>query len=123
MNASVSGSGLLGKIYLAENEKLHAYYDRRKTLLITSLGPITAGMLAIAVLMSVLWALRRQDWVYGWYALTLYMWSIHNFFRMGLDLTISQHTQNIIFFNCFWLVYCIYGESNPFLHGSNFSMA
>jgi len=96
VSANVSGNGLLGKIYLAEDEKLHAYYDRRKTLLITSLGPITAGMLAIAVLMSVLWALRRQDQVYGWYALTLYMWSIHNFFRMGLDLTISQHAQNII---------------------------
>ncbi len=94
--SAAAGNGLLGKIYLGEAERLHTVYDKRKSILVTSVGTITAGMLAIAILMTVLWALRRQDSVYGWYALTLYIWSLHNFFKMGISLPISQHAQNII---------------------------
>lgn len=94
--SAADGNGLLGKIYLGGAERLRNVYNKRNSLLVTSIGTITAGMLAIAILMTVLWALRRQDRVYGWYVLTLYTWSLHNFFKMGLDLPLSQHAQNII---------------------------
>ncbi len=96
VNSDAPGAGLLGKIYLAEYAELRGVYDRRHAVLITSVATITAAMLAIAILMSVLWALRRQDSVYGWYALTLYTWSIHNYFSLGLNLPITQAVQNII---------------------------
>ncbi len=91
-----NGSGLLGKIYLAEDSILRPVYNNRFAATITAKQTITAGMLAIAILMSVLWFLRRQDQVYGWYALMLYTWSAHNIFSIGVNLPLSQHTQNIL---------------------------
>lgn len=90
------GSGMLGKIYLAEDSELRPVFNSRFSAIITSKKLITSGMLAIAVLMSVLWWLRRQDSVYGWYALMLYTWSAHNIFSMGVNMTLPQHTQNIL---------------------------
>ena len=94
--SDMCGSGLLGKIYLGEDRILRAIYEKRHAMLVTSIQTITAGMLAIAVLMSVLWVLRRQDNVYGWYALMLYTWSAHNLFASGINLPIPLHAQNII---------------------------
>jgi len=91
-----SGSGLLGKIYLAQDKILRPVFDKRLAVQITSKKVITAAMLAIAVLMNVLWILRRQDAVYGWYALMLYTWSAHNIFAIGIDVPLSIHTQNIL---------------------------
>ena len=93
---AMPGSGLLGKIYLAEDKNLRPIFNKRFAVLITSRQTITAAMLAIAVLMSVLWILRRQDNVYGWYALMLYTWSAHNLFSMGMDVPLSPHVQNIL---------------------------
>lgn len=67
-----NGSGLLDKIYLAEDKVLRPVFDKRFEATIISKQIITAGMLAIAILMTVLWLLRRQDQVYGWYALMHY---------------------------------------------------
>ncbi|PCJ86864.1 MAG: hypothetical protein COA54_07105 [Thiotrichaceae bacterium] len=93
---SAAASGLLGKIYLAEDTRLRPAFNKRYSALITSKTIITAAMLAIAVLMNVLWVLRRQDSVYGWYALMLYTWSAHNIFAMSIDVPFSMHTQNIL---------------------------
>lgn len=93
---AANGSGLLGKIYLAEDSILRPVYNNRFAATIIAKQTITAGMLAIAILMSVLWFLRRQDQVYGWYALMLYTWSVHNIFSIGVNLPLSQHTQNIL---------------------------
>lgn len=90
------GTGFLGKIYFGEDSLLQPIYKNRYSLLVTSRLTITAAMLAIAVLMSVLWILRRQDSVYGWYALMLYAWSAHNFFVMGLDVPLSGHAQYVL---------------------------
>ena len=93
---AMHSSGLLGKIYFGEDRLLRPVYKKRYALLVTSIHIVTAAMLAIAVLMTVLWVLRRQDSVYGWYALMLYTWSAHNTFGMGLDVPLSQHVQNIL---------------------------
>jgi len=90
------GSGLLGKIYVAADKDLRPVFNVRYSTLITSKQTITAGMLAIAILMTVLWMLRRQDSVYGWYALMLFTWSAHNIFSMGMDIPLTAHAQNII---------------------------
>ncbi len=90
------GSGLLGKIYLGQDEILRPVFNKRFAALISSKKITTAAMLAIAVLMNVLWILRRQDAVYGWYALMLYTWSAHNIFAIGVDVPLSMHTQNIL---------------------------
>lgn len=91
---SAPGSGLLGKIYIGEDHLLNPIYKNRYALLVTSIPIITSAMLAIAILMSVLWLLRKQDSVYGWYALTLYTWVGHNIFSTGLDIPLSQQAQN-----------------------------
>ncbi len=91
-----SGNGLLGKIYLGAEKIVRSVADKRFSMLITSKRVITAGMFAIAILMSVLWVLRRQDRVYGWFALMLYTWSVHNVLGMGLDIPFSQNAQNVL---------------------------
>jgi len=89
-------SGLLGKIYLGEAKELLSFFEQRYAVIVTAKKLITAGILVIAILMNVLWVLRKQDHVYGWYALMLYTWSAHNIFSMGINIPLSQYTQNIL---------------------------
>ncbi len=114
--SDTAGEGLLGNIYLAEITKIRAAYEKRYAMLITSIATITAGMLAIAILMNVLWLLRRQDNVYGWFALTLYTWSLHNFLKTGIDLSIPRHVQNIMALLAFvWFIVFLIKAAHHFM--------
>ncbi len=90
------GSSLLGKIYLGNDRELRPVFNQRFSARITAVYIITAVTLAIAVLISILWLLRRNDHVYGWYALMLYTWSAHNYFYIAQSFPFSVYVQSIL---------------------------
>ncbi|HHO58839.1 MAG TPA: hypothetical protein ENJ64_01255 [Thiotrichales bacterium] len=79
------GSGLLGAVYIGLDKQLRPYYERRITARITTVQIISACILTIAVFMTVLWWLRKQDSIYGWFALLVYTWTLHNLLLLGYD--------------------------------------
>jgi len=85
VSAFKPGSGLLGAVYIGPDRQLRPYYDRRITARVTTVQIISACMLTIAIFMSVLWWLRKQDSVYGWFALLVYAWTLRNLLLLGYD--------------------------------------
>ncbi len=79
------GSGLLGRIYIGVDEQLQPFYHNRLSARITTVQAISASMLTLAVFMTVLWWLRRQDSIYGWFALLVYAWTLRNLLLIGYD--------------------------------------
>ncbi len=79
------GNGLLGRIYIGEDKQLHPFYNNRLSARITTVQAISASMLTIAIFMTVLWWLRRQDSIYGWFALLVYAWTLRNLLLIGYD--------------------------------------
>ncbi|HHO68011.1 MAG TPA: hypothetical protein ENK12_03170, partial [Gammaproteobacteria bacterium] len=88
------GSGLLGPVYIGPDAVLSAAYGKRLAARVTTVQVVSAGMLTIAILMSVLWYLRREDSVYGWFALLVYAWALHNVFFLGLDTPLSDRFED-----------------------------
>ncbi|MCF6255978.1 MAG: hypothetical protein L3J98_06820 [Gammaproteobacteria bacterium] len=85
VTSSRPGSGLLGPVYTGADMLLKAAYKKRFAARVTTVQVISAGMLTMAIFMTVLWFLRREDSVYGWYALLVYTWAAHNIFFLGVD--------------------------------------
>ncbi|HED52352.1 MAG TPA: hypothetical protein ENI83_02230, partial [Gammaproteobacteria bacterium] len=79
------GNGLLGRIYIGADKQLRPYYNNRLSARITTVQVISASMLTIAIFMTVLWWLRRQDSIYGWFALIVYAWTARNLLLIGYD--------------------------------------
>ncbi len=79
------GSGLLGRIYIGKDEQLRPFYHNRLSARITTVQAISTSMLTLAIFMTVLWWLRRQDSIYGWFALLVYAWTLRNLLLIGYD--------------------------------------
>lgn len=86
VDSPIIGAGLLGPVYVGDDAPLQKAYENRYAARITTVRLISAGMLSIAIFMSVLWWLRREDSIYGWFALLVYTWTLHNIFFLGLEL-------------------------------------
>ena len=85
VNAYRPDSGLLGRVYIGSHRQLRSYYTSRLAARISTVQIISAGMLTIAIFMTVLWWLRRQDSIYGWFALLVYTWTLRNLLLIGYD--------------------------------------
>lgn len=89
-----TGSGLLSPIYIGEDKLLRAYYNKRLSARITTVQVISASMLTIAIFMTVLWWLRREDSIYGWFALLVYAWAARNMLLIGYDTPLSAAVED-----------------------------
>lgn len=85
VSADQAGSGLLGNIYIGTERQLRPYHERRINARIRTVQVISACILTIAIFMTVLWWLRKQDSLYGWFALLVYTWTLHNILFLGYD--------------------------------------
>ncbi len=96
VRASWPGSGLLGPVYAGPADRLQAAWEGRLAARITMIQLISAGMLTVAVFMTVLWYLRPGDSVYGWFALLVYTWTLHNVFFLGWDTPLPAPAEDFI---------------------------
>ncbi len=78
--------GLLGVMYLGPDSELRPAYENHYFFKIDLVKLITATLIFMALSMGALWLLRRQDTLYGWFALASFFWGVHN-----LNLFVIHH--------------------------------
>ena len=84
------GEGLLREIHLAPSDELAPYQRRAELLGVTALYAIVSFMAVTALLMCVLWLLRLQDTVFGWYALMIAVWALHDVYYLVQDYSLNR---------------------------------
>ncbi len=83
------GSGQLCILQLAPYKDLVRAYDIHYLFHITSIEIITTMLLVMGGFIAVLWLVRRQETYYGYYALAVIIWGIHNFNIFITDIPVS----------------------------------
>ncbi len=96
------GSGQLSALQLAPYESLKQAYDTHYLFRITSIQIITSMLLAMGALIGMLWIARRQETYYGYYALAVIIWGVHNFNIFIVEIPFSTRMWD-------WLAYTTIG--------------
>ncbi len=100
--------GYLGKIHLAPNAVLRSAYDFRYFIEVALAQIITASLIIMGLFMGALWLLRRNDSVYGWFAICLFIWAIHNLNLFVINIPVSTRVWEWLWFvTMVWFVIAI----------------
>ncbi len=83
------GTGQLSALQLAPYEDLLKPYTVHYMLRITSIQIITTMLLVMGGLIGMLWLVRRKETYYGYYALAVIIWGIHNFNIFTINIPVS----------------------------------
>ncbi len=83
------GSGQLSELTFGPYEDLLQAYDTHYLFRITSIQIITTMLLITGGLIALLWLVRREETYYGYYALAVIIWGIHNFNIFVVDIPIN----------------------------------
>jgi signal transduction histidine kinase len=113
--------GLLGPVYVGGADLLNSAYARRFFFKVTALRAIALSQGVLLLFLVALWARRRRDTVYGWFAAASLAWSLTwpNLLvveipfatRAWLLLWYLAGGWFVVFLVCFALAFV--GESNP----------
>lgn len=90
--------GLLGVVYMGPAEFLQPAYAFKYFVRYTLSQFIIIILFFTTILMFTLWQLRRSDFSYACYAMSLLVWSIHNLNLVVIDIPVSQRSWD-------WLMY------------------
>jgi len=74
-----AGTGKLAALQIGEYEGLNQAHHIHYLFRITSIQIISTMLLMMGGLMAMLWLTRRQESYYGYYALAVSIWGLHNF--------------------------------------------
>ena len=85
LRAEPAGSANLREVYLGPDDTLSASYRVRFFLDVAAIQTITVFIASMALLMGVLWWLRRHETVYGWFAASFVLWSLHDLNLLVID--------------------------------------
>lgn len=73
-----SGHGFMAPVYVGPNELLWPSYEGRSFVQMDLSRFITMATAFMSVFLGLIWWLRRSEAVYGWLALSTFMWSGHS---------------------------------------------
>ncbi len=99
VTAEPGNMGLLREIYLGPHDRLVQDYRIRHWLNVTVPQWIAVFMLTSALFMGALWFLRREESIYGWYALGFTIW-----FLIHLNLVIGNEFLSRQVWDAIWNV-------------------
>ena len=130
IKADMSGSGYLSAVYIGAAATLAPFYEARLFVKTTLKQFITLGMMVGGIFMAVLWLYRRTDPVYGWFALTLLLWAVHNVTLITVNLPLSSRAWDWLrFTSVLWFVIAalvfvkrFLGQRTPWLERSLYSV-
>jgi len=71
-------TGLLGPIYLGPHSELRPSFERHYFLRVSVVEMITGVLFVLALVIGLLWLLRPQEVLCGWFALASLTWALHN---------------------------------------------
>jgi len=104
--AERGGQGLLREVYVGPDSVLRAYHEASRFFSETLLQLIIMLMLVTSSFMALLWWWGRRDPVYGWYALMMSAWAIHDLYPV-----ITTNRFSPLLLDWFWhvsLVWFVY---------------
>ena len=78
--AERGGRGLLREVYVGPDSVLRAYHESSRFFSETLLQLIVVLMLLTSSFMALLWWWGRRDPVYGWYAVMMFAWAVHDLY-------------------------------------------
>jgi len=115
------GDGLLGPLYAGPAHLLRSAYARRFFFKVTALRAIALSQGVLLLFLVALWALRRHDTVYGWFAAASLAWSATWPNLLVVDIPFATHVWVllwylsggwfVLFLVCFALAFA--GEPTP----------
>lgn len=91
------GWGLLAPFHVGPDRVLHAAYERIRFFRVTLAEIVIAFSVTVSAFMAVLWLRRRRDTIYGWFALAIAAWTLHN-----LNLTVIHPPVPVVAWEWLW---------------------
>ncbi|MEO8062441.1 MAG: ATP-binding protein [Pseudomonadota bacterium] len=67
----------IGQIYVAPAQQIEPAYKFTRAMLVTVKQVLSMAMFVVALIMAVMFALRRREGAFGWFSLMLIFWGIH----------------------------------------------
>ena len=81
-------TGLMGPVYLGPHSELRPSFDRHYFLRVSIVELITGVLFILAVIIGLIWLLRPQEKLCGWFALASLIWALHNLNLLVTDISI-----------------------------------
>ena len=78
LKADPATTGLLGPVYLGPHSELRPSFERHYFLRVSVVEMITGVLFILALVIGLLWLLRPQEVLCGWFALASLIWGLHN---------------------------------------------
>ncbi len=97
-----TGTGNLAAIHLGPYDGLAHAYNVHYMFRISSIQLLTTMLFIMGALIALLWLVRRQETYYGYYALAVIVWGLHNFNIFIIDIPVSTRLWD-------WLIYTSLG--------------
>lgn len=91
VKAESSRQGLLGLVYLAPAESLRSAYSWKRYWRVDFIQWITMAMYLMGGIVLCFWLARRQDKIYGLFALQLFIWATHNLNLFVFNIPTNAH--------------------------------
>ena len=78
-------SGFLDRVYVGPDDSLRPYYDKRTLLFVTLPMVFAAWQAILAVILTIMWAMRRHEPAYGALALAMALGAMQALLRSAMD--------------------------------------
>jgi signal transduction histidine kinase len=99
------GRGFLGPVHVAPAAVLEPVHARRYALKVTSLWAITIFAAMMAIFTAALWAQRRAESYYGWYAFTALAWALINLYLLITEVPVPDASRDgFLYVSLGWFV-------------------
>lgn len=91
VKASHPRQGLLGDVFVAPADTLREAYTWKRYWRVDFIQWITMAMYVMGAIVFCFWLARRQDKIYGLFALQLFIWATHNLNLFVFDIPTNAH--------------------------------
>ena len=97
-----AGHGSLSDVIIAPQSELYDMHETIEFLRVGVVQMITAVLIAMGLLSCLLWSIRRQETIYGYFGLANLIWAVHNLNVLVRDIPIPTRIWE-------WIAYATIG--------------
>ena len=90
VKAESTTQGFLSQVYIAPKAQLKPYWQLKYFVRIQFIEWVMVVMFVFSAVILMFWIARRQDRVYGIFALELFLWGVHNLNLVVNDIPVSS---------------------------------
>ncbi len=86
-----SNSGMLGDIFIGPENNLFEAFNEAFFIKVTLVKLLVFAMVLSSLFVVMLWIFRRNETIYAFYAIAVFLWAIYSFSHIPLQLPFSSH--------------------------------